>query len=237
ANGSGVSAGFAWFTPPSVTTTSPDGFVTSIASPLPVAALRVRPGTLGLADHGCGMDHGKLTAGESADLTLPLENFGRIALTGISATLTALTPGITVELGARNYPNLAAGASGGSSDAYRITLDISYPCGIPARFRLDISTASASPTFVEFSIPTGIVTSTTTLLSENFDGLVAPAIPAGWALNNGCLGATGCTSNPWVTTVTTPASAPNAAFAADIASSSFPRLFGPTLAVPPGASY
>src|SRR5207247_4306956 len=120
---------------------------------------------------------------------------------------------------------------------YRIRVDPSYPCGTPARFRLDISCGNASPTFVEFTIQTGVVTSTSTLLTQNFDGVVAPAIPAGWALVNGCAGAGGCTSNPWVTTTNTPASPPNAAFAADIGTSSFPRLFGPTLAVPAGATY
>ena len=237
ANGTGVSAVFAWFGDPSPLTTSPDCLVSSIAAPLPVAALRVRPGTIGLADHGCDANDGLLIAGESADLTLPLQNFGRTTLTAISATLTALTPGVTVEPGARSYPALAPNTSGVSTDVYRIMLGVAYPCGTPARFRLDISSFSASPTFVEFSIPTGVITSTTLMLSQNFDGVVAPAIPAGWTLNNGCLGATGCTSNPWVTTTTTPASAPNAAFAADIISSSFPRLFGPTLTVPAGATY
>ena len=237
ANGAGVSAAFAWFADPSPLTTSPDCFVTSIAAPLPVAALRVRPGTIGLSDHGCDMNDGQLIAGESADLTLPLENFGRTTLTGITGTLTAITPGITLEPGTRYYPDLAPNTSGVSSDVYRIMLDIAYPCGTPARFRLDITSTSASPTFVEFSIPTGVITSTITMLSQTFDGVIAPAIPAGWTLNNGCLGASGCTSNPWVTTTTTPASAPNAAFASDIGTSSFPRLFGPTLAVPAGATY
>jgi hypothetical protein len=237
ANGTGVSAAFAWFGDPDPLTNSPDCFVSSIAAPLPVAALRVRPGTIGIADHGCDMNDGQLIAGESADVTLPLENFGRTTLTGISATLTALTPGITLEPGTRTYPDLAVGASAPSTDVYRLMLGVAYPCGTRARFRLDITSSSASPTFVEFSIPTGVITSTVTMLSQNFDTVVPPAFPVGWSLNNGCLGSAGCTSNPWVTTATTPASAPNAAFSADIGSSSFPRLFGPILAVPAGATY
>ena len=45
--------------------------------------------------------------------------------------------------------------------------------------------------------------------AENFDGVTAPALPAGWS----AVTLTDCTgSNPWVTSTTTPSSAPNAAF-------------------------
>jgi hypothetical protein len=47
--------------------------------------------------------------------------------------------------------------------------------------------------------------------SQNFDGVVAPALPSGWAtsFSNG----TNCTQgNNWTTTTTNPSSAPNAAF-------------------------
>ena len=45
--------------------------------------------------------------------------------------------------------------------------------------------------------------------AENFDGVTAPSLPVGWS----AVTLTDCTgSNPWVTSTTTPSSAPNAAF-------------------------
>ncbi len=45
--------------------------------------------------------------------------------------------------------------------------------------------------------------------TENFDAVTAPALPTGWS----AVTLTDCTgSNPWITTTTTPSSAPNAAY-------------------------
>jgi len=48
------------------------------------------------------------------------------------------------------------------------------------------------------------------LLSENFDGVTAPALPVGWSTSN-----TGTAGANWVTSTTTPNSAPNSAFVPD----------------------
>ena len=58
--------------------------------------------------------------------------------------------------------------------------------------------------------------------TQNFDGVVAPALPAGWTST-----ATGI-EVPWVTSTTTPVSAPNDAFAPD------PSNVGDTVLVTPG---
>ncbi len=222
---------FAVMAEPSPFTTGPDGLVFT-AMGVQVAPLRVRPGSVIVADRGCDANDGVLVAGEAADLTIPLQNIGRTLLSGISATLTALTPGVDVQPGARAYPPLASGASGISGDVYRIGLSNTYPCGTLARFRLDISASGVFPTFVEFSLPTGRVESSVSLLSENFDGVVPPALPAGWSTVN-----LAATPNNWFTTTSSPASPPNAAAAADPAVNTFGRLQGPHLVVPAGAAY
>jgi hypothetical protein len=226
---------FAWFGEPSPAGTAPDVMIATITDPVEVAALRVRPGTVGVADYGCGTDDGVLVAGEHARLALPLENFGRSALTGITATLTASSPEITVITGAQSYSSLAPGASAASNDSFVIALSEGYPCGAPARFRLDVAAAGVGPTLVELSLPTGVVVSEETLLSETFDAAGAPALPLGWSAVNLC---STCVANPWHTTSTTPASPPNAAHGSGETgtNSTFGRLDGPAVAVPAGST-
>ncbi len=221
-------AAFAWFGDPAILNAFPDPMVTHNAAPTQVATMRIRPGTIVIADHGCGADDGMLVAGEWAELTIPLENFGRSGLANIQATLSALTPGISVQAGARLYGAIASLTSGVSSDVYRIGLDAAYPCGQDARFRLDISATGVTPTFVEFSLRTGVVISNVAFFTQNFDGVVAPALPAGWTTAN---------TPAWTTSAVGPASPPNAAFVTDSPSTTLPRLFSPTAAVPGGLTY
>ena len=60
--------------------------------------------------------------------------------------------------------------------------------------------------------------------SENFDGVVAPALPAGWST-------TTTAGNPWVTSVTTPDTAPNSAFTDDPAVVTDKKLISPVYAI------
>src|SRR5262249_1055494 len=64
-----------------------------------------------------------------------------------------------------------------------------------------------------------------TPLSENFDGVTAPALPASWA-------STGSGAEPaWVTSTTNPSSAPNAAFAPNTATAGVTELVSPTMTI------
>ena len=223
---------YATFADPSAVTTGADGLAFA-ATGVQVAPLRVRPGSVIVRDHGCAANDGVLVAKETAELTIPLENIGRVAMTAVSATLSAMTPGVTVQPGARVYGTIASGASGSEVNVYRVTLGAGYPCGTPCRFRLDINATGVAPAYVEFSLPTGVPVAQTTLLSENFDGVVAPALPAGWS----AVTVRGSPPNPWVTSATSPASSPNAAFDPEAGTNNFERLQGPVLAVPSGSSY
>jgi hypothetical protein len=62
--------------------------------------------------------------------------------------------------------------------------------------------------------------------SENFDGVVAPNLPAGWVATN----ATGA-APLWVTDTTTPDTAPNSAFIDDPASAADKRLETPSFTI------
>jgi hypothetical protein len=66
------------------------------------------------------------------------------------------------------------------------------------------------------------------VFSENFDGVLAPLLPAGWTST-----ATGF-EVPWVTSTTTPNSSPNDAFAPDPSNIGSASLFSPLIAMPVG---
>ena len=82
------------------------------------------------------------------------------------------------------------------------------------------ATATATPTATATATPCGAT------FSENFDGVTAPALPAGWTT-----AATGV-EVPWVTSTTNPASTPNDAFAPDVPSVGNTELITPIIAVP-----
>ena len=60
--------------------------------------------------------------------------------------------------------------------------------------------------------------------TQNFDGVTAPALPSGWTT-------AAASGNPWVTTTTTPDTAPNAAFSDDPASTSDKHLDSPPILI------
>ena len=84
----------------------------------------------------------------------------------------------------------------------------------------------AKPSRVPDDGASWLASETSTGFSENFDGVTAPALPAGWVAAN----AIGF-SPFWVTSTATPDSGPNAAFIDDAPSTSDKRLDTPSLFV------
>ena len=70
------------------------------------------------------------------------------------------------------------------------------------------------------------ITCLITVCGETFDGVTAPALPLGWTT-----AATG-TESPWVTSTTTPDTAPNDAFAPDPSGVGNTELISPSFMVP-----
>ncbi len=229
----GVSyAGFAFMVDPLPTGSGADAMVSVNAPPLDRPSLRVRPGSAGITDSGCLANDGRLVAGETGLLDIPVENYGTVGYAGIQATLSSLTAGVTADGTPRNYPNLDPGDTGLQDVPFSIALDPAYPCGTPLRLRLTLTAAGNDPNFVEFTLPTGVFAIGSLLLDESFDGVAAPALPAGWTSS-----VQGGTNTPWVTTTTTPATPPNAAFIPDPAVMTFMQLEGPSVAIPAGTTF
>src|SRR5205823_3419776 len=142
---------------------------------------------------------------------------GRQAWTGNSGGYITTTVnlgqnviGQTIKLRFRMGSDNSAAAKGWLVD----TITIRGVCPSPS--------PSPTPTPAATATPCGAV------LSQNFDGVVAPALPAGWTS-----AATGA-EVAWVTSTVNPASAPNDAFAPDPTNVGNTELFTPIIAAPAG---
>jgi hypothetical protein len=104
------------------------------------------------SDHP-GNGNGAPEAGEGASLLIPLVNYGGATATGVTATLTSSTPGITISQPAtRTYPDLAISASA-SAAPYLFTVASTYPCGQPAAFTLAVNySGGPSPKAFNFQV-------------------------------------------------------------------------------------
>ena len=118
------------------------------------------------------------------------------------------------------------GPSGVNSDFIGIdTLTITGSCG-PTPTPCVGCTPTPPPTASPSPTPPGPTPTPGCGVNENFDGVTAPALPAGWVAANAAGAAP-----LWVTSSTTPDSAPNAAFIDDPASVSDKRLDTPNISI------
>ena len=96
--------------------TAPDHVSLAVTRPAVTPTRALVVSDAGLADDGggtgAGNSDGRLDAGETARLTLPLRNAGTATVSGLSATLSSSDPSVQVLQGASNYLNLAAGQDG-----------------------------------------------------------------------------------------------------------------------------
>lgn len=91
------------------------------------------------------------------NLTIPLTNAGGAGATGISATLTTSTPGVTVTSANSTYPDLAPGASGDNATPFTFVVSGAASCGGLIEFTLTVTYTggTASPQSFDFSFQIG----------------------------------------------------------------------------------
>ena len=162
---------------------------------------------------------------------------GRMAWSGTSAggyinSVANLGPNVngqTIKLRFRMASDNSVAATGWRIDTITVT---GAPCGTPT------ATATGTPPPTPTATATGTATATvapsptatggpcSTAFTQNFDGVVAPALPAGWVATNGAGAAP-----LWVTSTTTPDTAPNDAFVDDPATVSDKYLDTPPIAI------
>ena len=137
---------------------------------------------------------------------------------GSTYTFDPIAAGIGIHTITYTIPTTSCGSASSDSDDIEVTMGIDISC--PANITVNNDPGSCGA-IVNFSIPIG--TSGCTLATvENFDGVTAPALPAGWS-NVQDVG----TAINWVTSTAQSSSAPNAAFANNPNSVSLSSLISP----------
>ncbi len=170
-----------------------------------------------LTSENCTPTNGLIDPGETVAVNVALKNVGGLNVTNLTATLQT-NSGIASPSGAQNYGGLIAA---GSSVTRSFSFAASGTCGgiITAVFSLQDGTNSLGTITNQFQL--GVAQ---TAFSQNFDGVAAPALPAGWTTIAGNVSA-------WNTSTSFRDTLPNAAFSAAPGSISSNRITSPTFSI------
>jgi uncharacterized repeat protein (TIGR01451 family) len=186
----------------------------------PPATAPVLTGTATLAAESCLPTNGVIDPGETVTLNLMLTNLVLVSTTNLVATLQA-SSAVLLPTGPQTYGALIQGTA---AVTHPFTFTASGVCGqtISVVWQLQDGTANLGSMTNNFTLGT-LVSNTT--LAQNFDSVTAPALPAGWSTS-----ATGSQVD-WVTTSKYYETAPNSAFATNVASAGVAYLYSPVFAV------
>ena len=203
---------------------TPNGMnlINALAGPSVVAPLLVS-NSFTLTAESC--PNGAVDPGETVTVNFGLKNVGTANTTNLVATLLA-TGGIVSPTGPQTYGVLVAN---GAAVALPFTFTATGSCGGTNTATLQLQDGTASLGTVTFSFLLGQLTVSTTF-SQNFDGVTAPALPAGWATS------TSGAESAWVTSTSASDTAPNSVFSPDPASIGVNELDSPAIPLPAGQS-
>jgi hypothetical protein len=189
---------------------------------------------------------GNIDPGDQVRLTIPLINYvtnplNASTVSGISATLSTTTAGVTVTEATSVYSNLAPGALAVNSADFILQISSTFVPGTSIELSLAVSTTQGTNILL-LTQPTGTPVYTT-LLAENFDGIAAGTLPEGWSAVHG----SGANTVPWTTShsfATSHCGSSNKAFHTNAndgpvngSPSRWERLFSPIVSIPADAQY
>ncbi len=224
---------------------TPDVYYDRLPDPAPgspdPAALRL--GNVTFVETNCPSGaNGNLDPGETANLQMPLRSYvsdsGPFtptgAYTGVTATLSTATAGVTITNATSSYPDIASLATQTNNVPFQIALDSNFAAGTPIDFVLTVNTAQGSNAR-SYRLGTGTPGATTTLLNEDFESTPVGSLPDGWSTVH-INGSNPTTVVPWTTSKALTSS--NAAYHTEVGgptsgnSMNWERLFSPMMVVP-----
>jgi hypothetical protein len=154
-----------------------------------------------LVAEGCSPGNGVIDPGEDVTVSFAVNNVGAAPTSNLVVTLLP-TGGVTFPTGPVNYGVVGVGAT----VANNFSFSNNGSCGgnITLTFHLQDGALDLGNFSVTFSL--GLQVNSPAAFTENFDGVTAPALPAGWTTAFVLPG-----GKPWATTTTFNNTAPNSA--------------------------
>jgi hypothetical protein len=173
-----------------------------------------------LAAENCLPTNGVIDPGETVTVLFTLQNTGTVNTTNLIATLQS-GGGITFPGGPAVYGALPGG---GASISRPLAFTAAGVCGGTITATLQLRDGPASLGSVNFTFPLGQFVPVVPL-TQNFDGVTPPALPANWLtlVEGGAI--------PWITTNDAADTPPNAAFAEAGTNAGIADLFSPVIPI------
>jgi hypothetical protein len=187
----------------------------------------IPPGAfLQYASNALPTGNGLIERGECNALNVSLTNLGSAAATGVNATLWSGTPGVIVTQPFAPFADIGPGQTQPNTTQFQISTSNAFVCGADANFTVVAAHGGGnSPGVFAFSVPTGTPAS---LLSEAFDTVTVPALPASWTTAR-----TGSAPpSLWATAASGANTPPNAAFTNGVGSRATNSLISPPIVLP-----
>ncbi|MCG3149010.1 MAG: hypothetical protein PCFJNLEI_02462 [Verrucomicrobiae bacterium] len=175
-------------------------------------------GPVALPSEGCGPSNGTLDPDETVTAEFTIRNTGTAATSNLVATLLA-TGGVTNPSGPQNYGVIG---TNDASIARAFTFTASGSCGgtVTATLSLQDGTNTLGTIAYQFTLGTTSITFT-----QTFDGVTAPALPAGWTTTSGG------GQSAWTTSTNRLDSPLNSAFSPNVSSIGSNALISPVVAI------
>ena len=128
----------------------------------------LRIGTVALQETS-GNNDGFVEPGENGSLSVQLKNIGGTSITGINATLSSLTPGVTITSAQSAYANISPAGIATNTTPFTLFVSSSITCSQLVQLRLTVNHDgdAGSPSILQFSIQPGRPTPIT---SVNYSG-------------------------------------------------------------------
>ncbi|HEX2271722.1 MAG TPA: hypothetical protein VHH35_19405, partial [Pyrinomonadaceae bacterium] len=195
-------------------TLSVSGACAGTCAVIPVLA----PNGTTLSQESCPAFNGAVDPGERVSMNLKVINNGTAATSNVVGTLQP-SANVIAPSGPTSFGSIAGGGGSAGRDFSFTALG---NCGDLVTLALKLQDGAIDLGTVFYSFRLGVGTPGTPL-TQNFDGVGAPVLPAGWS-------STGSGAEPpWVTSTTNPFSAPNAAFAPNTTTAGVTELVSPSM--------